>query len=175
MSELAAPTLDTLADKIAEATTHLDLFQTVERLHGKFRIADLDTISFRTPAVFVSVPQATPVRLHHGGIRMSCQLALMLVTTSQDRDKTHLSLATDLVLLVNGNAWGLSDTGQPSKLNIVPIITGAEKRKRTLLTAVTWEQEFTLSKPALPTQAVTKAVDANSEEVFSQEAQNAST
>jgi hypothetical protein len=121
------------------------LFATTEILHGKFRIEDLDEISFRTPSAFVSMATAQPQILHAGQIRLKCHLAVMLVTKQGSQREDSWELASQIITRVHRQTFGFKNVGQPQGFNIIPVLSSAERRKNQSLTAVTWYQEMTVA------------------------------
>lgn len=153
MTELLTPSPATMADAVVKELEDLRLFKDVKYKHGKFRIDDLDKISFRTPAAFFSFPSGDPEINHNGDIRLKCECAIMIVSKTSDRNSDPWELAVSAMTLVHRNTWGMKNTGQPSGFNIIPVISGAETKKNQALTALTWSQSMDVSKRDIRTRA----------------------
>lgn len=146
MTALPGPTPSLVLEAIrTELKAKHQVFRETRILHGKFRIEDLDRISFRTPATFVSIAAGEPEIGHNGQIRMTCQFAIMLVTSTGGREDPW-ALATDVLGLIHRNMFGFRDIGQPLNPRIIPILSSSERSKNQALTAVTWDQAMTISK-----------------------------
>lgn len=140
------PTPDDLLDAIKSALEARDLYREVEILHGKFRLENLDTKSFATPAAFISISSGEPQKSHAGEIKLMCEIAIMLVTKTTEKKTTAWSLSTDCLKLIHNNMWGLKHINQPSGERVIPVISAAETRKKQALTAITWLQRIKIAE-----------------------------
>lgn len=144
MTSLQKPTPSIMADEIVKALDGLKVFKEIEYKHGKFRISDLDQISFRTPAAFVSLVSGDPKIQHDGSIRLKIEGAIMIVTKTSNRNSDPWDISLKVTELVHRNAWNMSNINQPSGFKIIPVISGEESKKNQALTAFTWMQSMTI-------------------------------
>lgn len=168
---LKPPSLTSLLSEITRHVAELPGMASAEELHGKFRIEDLDRISFRTPAAFVSAVMSDLTPQHAGALRLNCQFAVMLVTRVIDRrvssqERGPHDLAIDVVRLVHRNTFGHSKTGQPEKFQIIPILTSAERTRAHALTAVTWKQEMTVLEGPMRARDVHRVENPRGEAIY---------
>ncbi|WP_068317522.1 hypothetical protein [Polycladidibacter hongkongensis] len=158
----AYPDPDTLLDNICKQIEAMNIFADVEVLHGKFRIEDLDTRSFRSPSAFVTMSSATPRIQHAGQVRLMCALAVMIVAKTTDRHISAWQAATKTLELCHRNMWELTQISQPTEFQIIPVVSSSERQKNQTLTALTWKQNLTLSEPQTPAKPVAQTEEVRS-------------
>lgn len=146
---------------VANEIEKLPGITSAEVLHGKFKIADLDRISFRAPAAFVSVVLADPQIQHAGQVRLACQFAIMLVTKTGNVRQDPFALSLACLSLIHRNVFGFKKISQPGSFNILPVLTGDERTKGQALTALTWKQDITVIDPEPGTRDVDQVVHAD--------------
>lgn len=149
------PTPDDLLNAIKTELETTDLYRSVDILHGKFRIEDLDKKSFSTPAAFISITSGEPQKSHAGEIKLVCEVAIMLVTKTTEKKSTAWSLSVNCLELIHNNMWGLKNINLPSGERIIPVITAAETRKKQALTAITWLQRIKIAEGIGKTEVMT--------------------
>ncbi|MBL4785265.1 MAG: hypothetical protein JKY49_07540 [Cohaesibacteraceae bacterium] len=152
--DLTPASPDALLDEIEKQLETTGLFKSVDQLFGKFRVEDLDRISFKTPAVFVSIASGKPSIQHNGQLMLECQLAIMLVTSTKDRTGSPWDLSLACTKLVHRNAFKLANNRHPQNLNVIPVISSTDRRKNNQLTAITWSQTMRIHEVDRPVEEI---------------------
>lgn len=160
---------------VAEEVKRLPGIKMAEVLHGKFKIADLDKISFNSPAAFVSVVLADPQIQHAGQIRLYCQFAVMLVTKTADRRQDPFALCVECLNLIHRNRFGFKGTSDPGSFNILPVVTSDERTKAQALTALTWKQDMSVIDPGRRSREVDQVVHADGTIIYDRQVSGGNT
>lgn len=152
MTDLPRATPDLLWDAVIKLCEERMPFKDVQKKHGRFQIEDIDKISYKTPAAFVSIPSFSPKEIRpNSQIRLAVQVAIMMVTSSRDtRAPSPSELGMQIMTLIHGNAFGLSHISHPRDMTGMPAIEGASRGKKQALTAFTWFQDMTVDCSLFP-------------------------
>lgn len=169
MTNHPAPTPTTFLEALETALKECRLFTSVEVLHGKFRIEDLDKMSFRTPAAFVSIAYGKPEIEHDGSMRLEFQAAVMIVNKTGSHREDPWQTATEVVRLVHRNTFGFKHLRQPTGFDVIPVLTSQERNKNQSLTAVTWRQNMRLADPPDRSRTLEEVVSTKGHTVYKRE------
>lgn len=135
---------------------------------GRFNIKELEALSTRVPAVFVSFLRTANID-DRGDDTYSADLqfaAFILTKDSRDisRQESGLNIAQSLAVLLKANQWKASGVSVPRDINIQNLFDSAARGHAIALHAVEWRQQISLMETGLiedgvlPTRLYTSAV-----------------
>lgn len=122
--------------------------RSVEIHRGRFRIADISGTSLRTPALRLGLMGVRKVaRVASGERDVTVRLSCAIVTVDAKglaREGAANALVNDLVLGIDGQAWGLDWAHAGGDVTGENLFTGDVGRQGVMVWEVTWSQAFRL-------------------------------
>lgn len=112
---------------------------------GRFNLKELDALSVKTPAVFVSYLGIKDVQESGDGrVDLVCQFAAYIVTTDQrglKRDAAAKNMSEAVTVWLPNRRFGVQDVGVPQNLRVDNLYDGSVRGKAVALAAVSWTQK----------------------------------
>lgn len=154
MTELRFKTLlDTVSNAINE---RLPKLKGCERHGGRFDVAELQRLSAKVPAVYLSA-MAAPMNdsKGNGQRRIGLQLTAFVVAGDQrglKRNDAAMNIAETLLTLIPDNQWGMNGVGIPSRITAQNLYSGQLDKKKIALWGVSWRQQITIGTDVFLTE-----------------------